>query len=256
MIDSHCHLDLLAEPERSELQQARYRAGLKGLVIPGLEPKQWPLAKRLAGQQPGGGYALGIHPWYLCNDAEGVASQLEQLGKACESASESRQLVAIGECGLDGVKGPSLGLQQRAFGAHIDLANQYGLPLVVHSVKANKALQSWLPKIRHGFMLHGFYGSAPLAQQILAAHERSFIGIGAAVLRSGNNKLVDALIDVPLERLLIETDDPQHGQYDFAGLLTRIAAKVAEIKDTNVEQVIQQTQQNALSLMPRLRNIV
>lgn len=138
--------------------------------------------------------SVGIHPWYLAdNDAE---NQLESLRKAIGN----RQVVAIGECGLDKLKGPSMELQASVFRKEIALAEEHNLPMVIHCVKAYNELVQ-IKKSTHPqqpWIIHGFRGKEALAKECL---QHGFhLSFGAYFQE-------DALRAVPFEKLFVETDE-------------------------------------------------
>lgn len=138
--------------------------------------------------------SVGIHPWYLAdNDAE---NQLESLRKAIGN----RQVVAIGECGLDKLKGPSMELQASVFRKEIALAEEHNLPMVIHCVKAYNELVQ-IKKSTHPqqpWIIHGFRGKEALAKECL---QHGFhLSFGAYFQE-------DALRAVPVEKLFVETDE-------------------------------------------------
>ena len=138
--------------------------------------------------------SVGIHPWYLAdNDAE---NQLESLRKAIGN----RQVVAIGECGLDKLKGPSMELQASVFRKEIALAEEHNLPMVIHCVKAYNELVQ-IKKSTHPqqpWIIHGFRGKEALAKECL---QHGFhLSFGAYFQE-------DALRAVPFEKLFKETDE-------------------------------------------------
>lgn len=138
--------------------------------------------------------SVGIHPWYLAdNDAE---NQLESLRKAIGN----RQVVALGECGLDKLKGPSMELQTSVFRKEIALAEEHNLPMVIHCVKAYNELVQ-IKKSTHPqqpWIIHGFRGKEALAKECL---QHGFhLSFGAYFQE-------DALRAVPVEKLFVETDE-------------------------------------------------
>ena len=170
--------------------------------------------------------SVGIHPWYL-DDAE---NQLDLLRKAIEN----KQVVAIGESGLDKLKGPSMDLQTTVFKKQIALSEEYHLPMVIHCVKAyNELIQ--IKKSTHPhqpWIIHGFRGKEALAKEcILHGFHLSF----------GAYYQEDALRAVPVEKLFVETDE---SDMDIEDICLRIAhtrgmelEELTESIKKNVERV-------------------
>lgn len=107
--------------------------------------------------------SVGLHPWYV---NEMWQQQLERL----QLDIQLPNVVAIGECGLDMVKGPELSLQLAAFEAQIRLAETHRLPLIIHCVRAFDQLLQLQKKYnpQQLWIVHGFRGKPQLAQQLLA----------------------------------------------------------------------------------------
>lgn len=115
--------------------------------------------------------SLGLHPWKVSDDWQ------KDFEKVC-SAAQRADVWAIGECGLDKVRGAALLLQQEAFEAHIALAQESRKPLVVHCVRAFDELlglrKKWEQLCRQEgeslqpWIIHGFRGKPEQAQQIMA----------------------------------------------------------------------------------------
>ncbi|MBR5192937.1 MAG: TatD family hydrolase [Bacteroidaceae bacterium] len=170
--------------------------------------------------------SVGIHPWYL-DDAE---NQLDLLRKAIEN----KQVVAIGESGLDKLKGPSMDLQTTVFKKQIALSEEYHLPMIIHCVKAyNELIQ--IKKSTHPhqpWIIHGFRGKEALAKEcILHGFHLSF----------GAYYQEDALRAVPIEKLFVETDE---SDMDIEDICLRIAhtrgmelEELTESIKKNVERV-------------------
>lgn len=134
----------------------------------------------------------GIHPWEA--DRMPVDSLLP-LGETVQ---------AIGETGLDFAKGAPREAQYAAFRAQLELARQYGLPVVIHCVRAfNEVMRELAACPPRAAIFHGFIGSPEQARQAVAAGH--YLSFGERTFRSP--KTVEAMRATPLERLFLETDD-------------------------------------------------
>lgn len=140
--------------------------------------------------------SVGIHPWYLTDDD--AENQLELLRKAIEN----KHVVAIGECGLDKLKGPSMELQKVVFKEEMAMAEEDGLPLVIHCVKASNELIQLKRQTRpeHPWIIHGFRGKEALVKEYI--QHGFYLSFGACYQE-------EALRSVPVERLFIETDESE-----------------------------------------------
>lgn len=139
----------------------------------------------------------GVHPWEASQEAVG---RLEAtLAKGDASIPQ-----AIGEIGLDGVRGPARELQQEAFRAQLTLAEQYGLPVVLHCVRAFAEVMRTLAEYRlRAVIFHGFVGSPEQACEALT--KGYYLSFGERSFASP--KTVRAMRVTPMERLFLETDD-------------------------------------------------
>lgn len=167
-------------------------------------------------------FSIGIHPWFISADP---ASQLLRLRSIVESYSP----VAVGECGLDALRGPSIGVQESVLLKQLDLAVENDLPVVFHVVKKYDILLG-LVKRYHGSLrsiVHGFRGNPQLASQLRHS------GIEVSFGRSFN---AASLIEIPLDRLFVETD----GKCDISEVLNSIAL----VKGVDVVALAEQVKRN------------
>jgi TatD DNase family protein len=145
-------------------------------------------------------YSVGIHPW----DSGRVS--LQEARCWLESHSDA---IAVGECGFDFAGGRSeLKAQQGLFELQLEYAHSQGLPMLIHCVKGyNELLEMTRDYQKVQFVVHGFNGSAQLAEQLL---KRNFnLSFGAMIIRS--EKLQNLLRWLPIENILMETDDSSVG---------------------------------------------
>ena len=98
--------------------------------------------------QGGGFFSVGIHPWDVHADWPAQVEWLRQIVEEDRGAGGTRRIVAIGECGLDKLQGPSMDVQMACFHAQIDVARQWRLPVIVHCVKAWDELISTKNKVQ------------------------------------------------------------------------------------------------------------
>ncbi|MGC8864083.1 MAG: TatD family hydrolase [Bacteroidales bacterium] len=145
--------------------------------------------------------SAGLHPWYI---DENWLLHIDHL----RTLVSNHHLKAIGETGLDTLRGPSLELQTRAFEAHVVLAKEQKLPLILHAVRTHHVIITLLKK--HQFtgpvIFHGFHSSWKVAKPLI--DEGHFLSIGKAVLNA-SAPFLETLCFTPLSQLLIETDDTQ-----------------------------------------------
>ena len=142
---------------------------------------------------PGKRYAVGIHPWHTEGDEQ---AQMQALAEA----ALSEQVVAIGETGLDSLRGASLDVQMRLFERHIALTEAMGKPLVIHCVRTSQqVLKAWSESRKCvPWAIHGFRGNDRVVAPLVKA---------GFYISFGERFNADALRTVPLDRLLAETDE-------------------------------------------------
>lgn len=139
-------------------------------------------------------YSCGLHPW---NTSEDFNSD-ELIG--LENLLINKQIIAIGEAGLDRLKGPPIEVQEKIFMRQIDLSESFGLPLIIHCVRATADLLRIKKNIapKQPWILHGFRGNYMSAKQL--CDSGFYISIGEKF----NPQSIEA---IPSDKLLVETDE-------------------------------------------------
>ena len=179
------------------------RIELKYAVVNGTSPEDWPDVLRLAGDDHRILTAIGLHPWKLNEAQPGWQEHFLQT-------LDNYNVQIIGEIGLDRLIGnASVSAQLDAFRWQLDQAQIRNLPISIHCNKAIGHLidvlrTARLPKC--GIHLHAYNGPIELIPELV--HLGAFFSFNAGQLKPQNNKTLDRIRAVPLERLLIETDAP------------------------------------------------
>lgn len=248
MIDSHCHLDSCEDPV------AAADPTLAALITVGTSVAGNEAALRLANALPNVWAAVGIHP----NDASDAGD--EAARKQVEEQAERPRVVAIGETGFDTHwESETLASQRKAFEWHARLAAELGLPLILHvrdrqgsddaSREAARAIRE--AGHRQG-VLHCFNGHEQLLEVGLE--------LGWMVSFAGNltfpsaGPLREAASQVPLARLLVETDSPylapvpHRGKRNTPAYVRDTARVLAELKGESYERTEEVTEANARRL--------
>ena len=163
-------------------------------------------------------YAVGYHPW---NASDFNEQRLEE-----EASLPST--VAIGETGLDALRGPSAQVQEAAFRRHVELSERLGKPLIVHCVRAFDRLFAIKKEMcpLQPWIIHGFSRKPELARQLLDAG--CYLSLGPHF-----NPATAAVI--PADRLLIETDD------DPTATIDSVAQAVAQARATTPKEILHLT---------------
>lgn len=145
-------------------------------------------------------FTAGLHPWHADQLSE------KEIINRLESLIEARSILAIGETGLDKLKGPDLTIQLEVFKTHVLVAEKYNLPVIVHSVKShNEILKVKLDlKSNIPWVIHHFNGSKQMAFDFI--NHGFYLSLSYHV-NNKNSRLSEYLTDLPLNKIFLETDD-------------------------------------------------
>ena len=168
--------------------------------------------------------SVGIHPWTLTKENADI--QWEALRESIKD----KRIVAIGECGLDKLKGPSMELQTAVFKQEAALAEDSSLPLIIHCVKAFNELIQLKKEISpcQPWIIHGFRGKLPLALDCI--RHGFYLSIGSHFQEN-------TLKAIPLDRLFIETDESEES-------IGSIYQRIAETKGIALQELIEAINKN------------
>lgn len=256
LVDSHCHLDYLErEGEALEEVVARaQRAGVGRLVTISTKLSEFDTIRSIAERFEPVFCSVGVHPHEA--GEEGVEDPASLL-----SRSEHPKVVGIGETGLDYFYEHSpRDAQQRSFRAHIAAARESGLPLIVHARDADADTVAILQEehARGPFpgVIHCFTAGPELAQ---AALEIGFyISLAGVVTFKKAEALRETVRQVPLERLLVETDAPylapvpKRGKRNEPAYVVHTAEKMAELMGVSGEELAEATTANFFRLFSKV----
>lgn len=255
IVDSHCHLDRLKleKLESGSLDQVieeALAADVSHMLCVGIDANNAADVKRIADTYAPVFASVGVHPLDIENAV--TAEQLVQL-------ADHRKVVAIGETGLDYYySAENKQLQQDSFVMHLQVANQLGLPTIVHTRDAREdtiaLLDAHASKEAAG-VLHCFTESWEMAK---AALDLGFyISFSGIVTFKNAKELQDVAQKVPLDRMLVETDSPyltpvpNRGKPNFPKYTRDVAAFIAQLRGETLETIAQQTTNNFFSLFNR-----
>jgi TatD DNase family protein len=212
--DSHCHLDPMRYGDDLPQVIARARAaGVAKMTVIGTRAADSEAAADLAAREPGLVSAAGIHP----NDvAEIVADEWDRVVRLLSSGRAR----AVGETGLDWYRDfAPRELQREFFDRHLRVAQDFGLPVVIHTRESIRDTLDMLHEaLRRGPLvpvLHSFTGSAAEAAE--AVDIGCYLGFAGMVTFRSAGELREVAKTVPLDRLLIETDSPFLSPEPFRG---------------------------------------
>ena len=191
--------------------------------------------------------AVGIHPELV--ETENATVDEQRFSELVKRP----KVVAVGEIGLDYYWSTERKEQQKAvFRRQCELANDYGLPVIVHDREAHGDTLDILREVKPKGSMHCFSGSREMALELVKLG--FYIGVGGVVTFNNARKLVEAVEAVPLQRILLETDAPYLSPVPYrsktchSAYIYYTAMKIAEIKKTDVSEVLKVTSENAKTL--------
>ena len=250
IIDSHAHLDDDAFSSEIDMVMARARAeGVGAVINPGADVASSKAAVAIAAAYPEVYALAGIHP----HEAAGVRDEaIDEIAAILSSP----KVVGIGEIGLDYYRELAPRDDQlRVFRAQLELARQMGLPVQIHSRDASgdtlKMVQEYSRRVP-AIVMHCYSGSVEMARDLVKLG--CYISLAGPVTYRNARKQVEVAGQVPLDRLLVETDSPYlppspyRGQRNEPAYVVETARKIAAIRNISSEEVAAVTSANAASI--------
>ncbi len=280
LTDTHCHLNFNRfDEDRAAVIARAIEAGVERMLIPALDLESSKAVIHMANSHPSLFAAIGFHPTDLDHwDAASLETLRRMIPPPPSPPAGSPaqdKIVAIGEIGLDyyWVKEPEKQARQRqVLREQLQLAREVNLPVVIHMREADDAwfgqasldlleiLTEWHkglveeghPLAEKPGVLHSFNGNLETAKKAIA--HNFYIGVTGPVTYKNAEEKRQIIRQLPLERLLIETDAPfltpapHRGKRNEPAFVAHIADKIAEIHKTTREQVAEITSANASRL--------
>jgi TatD DNase family protein len=248
--DTHIHLYAREfDNDREDLIEQAQKTGINRFFMPNIESTSIASMMELQQKYPGFCFAMmGLHP---CSVKENFKEEL----KTVEEWLNKVQFKAIGEIGIDLYWDKTFIKEQEfALKKQIEWAHQYQLPIVIHSRNSFDEVYKNLIDMKSmepRGIFHCFSGTIEQAKKIIDLG--FYLGIGGVVTykNSGLDKVVAA---IDLKHLVLETDAPYLAPTPFRGkrnqpdYILNVAEKIAEIKETTVEDVALITTQNAMKI--------
>ncbi len=280
-IDTHCHIHFNAF--KDDMDDAIKRSLAKGIfmITVGTQSTTSKRGLEVAEKYEGVWATVGVHPGHSFAHEFVDAAELD-VGQTIKARAEVVDIdyyralgkhpkcVAIGECGLayfrlpEGKEEEVKATQQTAFRAQLDLADELGLPIVLHSREAHedtmKILREYLSagRLKRCGVAHCFVGTLPQAQDLIKiGFMISVTGIVAFLARKkeadaeGRSPLQNVVREIPLASLMLETDSPylapppHRGKRGEPWMVEIVAETIAQLKRVNVEEIARVTNENA-----------
>lgn len=255
LIDSHCHLDFPDFAEERDAIVARAKAaGVGRLITISTFVSRYETYRAIAEAYDNVWFTVGTHPHQAHEEPEAP------LAKLVELASHPR-CIGIGEAGLDYHYDRSpRDIAARVFRTHIAAARETGLPLVIHARDADEdvaqILREEMGKGAFKALLHCFTASRMLAETALELG--LYISFSGVVTFKNSQELRDIARDVPIDRILVETDAPflapvpYRGKRNEPAYVASTAATLAEVKGVTPDEMARATTQNVLRLFSKM----
>ena len=245
LFDIHAHYDdERFDGDREALLASMPEKNVGLIVNPGCDVPSSRMAVALAEKYDFLYAAVGIHPE---NCADFVPEQIDTL----RQMAKAPKVVAIGEIGLDyyWAENPPKELQQEVLRRQLRLAEELGLPVIIHDRDAHGDTLEMVrefPRVRGVF--HCFAGSAEMARELIKMGW--MLSFNGAVTFKNAKKAPEVIAAVPLEKLMIETDAPyltpvpHRGERNDSSYVRLVAEKIAQIKGLTPEEVEKATWEN------------
>ena len=248
IFDSHAHYDdPRFDEDRDTLLSSKSSHGVRAIMNVGNTTHANLAGIELAKKYPFIYCSIGIHP----DQSAEIAAQnsREYLDVIAQQLSYEKAM-ALGEIGLDYYYDDDAprDIQKKIFEEQLALAKDLDVPVIIHNRDAHQDTLDLLKKYRPKGIMHCFSGSAEVAKEVLRLG--MYIGFTGVITFKNARRAVEAAAEIPLDRLLVETDCPYMAPEPFRGkrcdstMLTRMIEKLAEIKGVNPQQFADQTFQN------------
>jgi TatD DNase family protein len=234
--------------DRPDVLERASRIGIRAILCPAdaTSPESLKIVLGLRGGRPDVIAAAGIHPHQAKNFCSGHLALLRGL-------AAERKIRAVGEIGLDFHYNFSPPKEQsEAFRSQLRLAQELGLPVVIHSRNAAHEVQAAVEEehFRRGGVLHCFSETWEMAQRML--REGFYISFSGIITIPKASAVREVAQKVPLDRLLIETDSPYLVPVPFRGVKKRnepafvveVARTLAELKNISISELAAATSRN------------
>lgn len=243
LIDTHAHIDMLEDME--DAINKSFSGGLEKIIVPCAYPKDIDKIYEISQKYDNIYGMLGVHPSEVKDWDDSIIDKIREYSK-------SNKIVAIGEIGLDYYWDKSFNeLQQEVFIKQIKLANELNLPIDIHDREAHKDTFDILKENNKNskVVMHCFSGSVEFAKECIK--EGWYLALGGVVTFKNAVKMKEVAKEIPLEKLLVETDCPYltpvpyRGKENQPAYIKFVAEEIAKIKEISFDEVARQTTKNA-----------
>lgn len=250
-IDTHTHLyDEAFVTDASDAVERAVRAGISGMILPDIDSSSRAAMFSIAEKHPGTLFpCIGLHPTSVDMGWE------KEIEKVADGLAGNK-VYAIGETGMDCYWSKDfIKEQQTALKLQLEMAAKADLPVIIHSREATELIFGVLMDCRHlGLrgVFHAFSGSIESFRRLQTLGDW-YVGIGG-VLTYRNASIADTVKQIPLDRIILETDSPYltpvpyRGKRNESSYIPHIAEKLAVQKGTEILEIAEVTTMNARRL--------
>lgn len=255
LVDSHCHLDFPKfDQDRDEIIARAHRAGIAVMVTISTRIKRFDEIRALTETYDGIYCSVGTHPHYADEEID-ITS--EEIAALCAH----EKVVGVGEAGLDyHYENAPRADQERGFRAHIAAARNTGLPLIIHSRDADDDMARILREEHAAgpfkLLLHCFTAGRGLAETGIELG--GYISFSGVLTFKNSQALRDIARDMPLDRLLVETDapylapEPHRGRRNEPAYVAHTAERLAQVRGLGAPEIARQTSENFFRLFSKV----
>lgn len=243
IIDSHAHFnDTRFDGCRDELLSRMNDLGVRKIINCGCDEETINQVLALSRKYDFCFSSVGWHPENV-NEDEFDFEWLDRIIK------ENDKIIAVGETGLDyNWRSDNKERQKAAFHTQLDIAKANNLPVIIHDRDAHADTLEILKQHKPTGVVHCFSGSVEMAREIV--NMGMYIGIGGVLTFKNGRVLKEVAAEIPLDRILLETDapylspEPFRGRLNHSALIIYVAEKLAEIKKISVAEILKVTSEN------------
>lgn len=246
IFDAHAHYDdKWFDENRDELLNSMCEKGVCGIVNASVNLQTAKKGIEFAEKYPFMFTAVGFHPENLEDIVPDYLLEMERLLK-------HKKAVAVGEIGLDYHWDIPREQQKKVFEEQLAFSKEINMPVVVHDREAHGDTMDLLRKYRPKGLVHCFSGSVELMREVVRLGMS--ISLGGVVTFKNARHSVEVAREIPIDRLLLETDAPYMAPVPFRGkqcnssMIIYAAEKIAEIRGMGVQELLDITKENALRL--------
>lgn len=252
IFDSHAHYDDKAfDEDRDSLLTRLFNDNVCGIINVGCDMKTSKTSVELSHKYPLIWAAVGVHP----HDASNVPHKYLDL---LSTYLNENKTVAIGEIGLDyHYDFSSREAQKKVFEEQLRLSKKLNIPVIIHDREAHGDTLELLKKYQPCGVVHCFSGSTEMAEEITKLG--MYIGLGGAVTFKNAKNPVLVAKNVPLERILLETDCPYMTPVPYRGtrcdssMIKYTAEKIAKERNIQPESLFEAVKENTLRLFDKIK---